>query len=96
MHRLLLEIPTRIETERLVLRPYRRGDGEWYYAMSLRNRQHLARYEADNAVMGIKSAEDAEILGRDFAAAWVARQSFFLGAFDKERDAFVAQVYVGP
>ena len=36
MDRLLLDIPTRIETERLYLRCYQPGDGQWYYAMSKR------------------------------------------------------------
>jgi len=45
MHRLLLNLPTRLETDRLLLRPYAAGDGDWYYAASLRNREHLSRYE---------------------------------------------------
>jgi hypothetical protein len=34
MHKLLLELPTRIETNRLYLRGYQAGDGPWYYTMS--------------------------------------------------------------
>ena len=41
MQKVLLEIPTRIETERLYLRCYEAGDGPWYYAMSQQNRSHL-------------------------------------------------------
>jgi RimJ/RimL family protein N-acetyltransferase len=96
MHKFLLDIPTRIDTERLYLRSYQPGDGPWYFAMSQKNQSHLMRYEADNVVMGIKSDEDAEILVRDLAAEWVARNSFFLGVFDKRTDEFVAQIYVGP
>jgi RimJ/RimL family protein N-acetyltransferase len=64
--------------------------------MSQRNRTHLTRYEADNVVMTVHSEEDAEILVRDLAAAWVARTCFFLGVFDRQTEAFVAQMYVGP
>jgi RimJ/RimL family protein N-acetyltransferase len=96
MHKLLLDIPTHIETERLYLRCYRPGDGQWYYAMSQKNRSHLMQYESENVVMTIKSEEDAEIVVRDLAAAWVARNCFFMGAFDKKSDEFVAQIYVGP
>jgi ribosomal-protein-serine acetyltransferase len=95
MHRLLLDIPTCIETERLLLRCYRAGDGQWYYAMSRRNQPHLARYESGNVVMSIESEEEAEIVVRDLAAAWVSREAFFLGAFSRERGEFVAQVYIG-
>jgi aminoglycoside 6'-N-acetyltransferase len=92
----LLDIPSRIEAERIYLRRYEAGDGPWYYAMSQRNRRHLARYEAENVVMSIDSEEDAEVVVRELHAAWRARDCFFLGAFDRERDEFVAQVYVGP
>lgn len=96
MPKLHLEIPTRIEAERIYLRPYQAGDGPWYFAMSQRNRSHLARYEAENVVMTLKSEEEAEVLVRELAAEWQARNCFFMGAFDRETDAFVAQLYVGP
>jgi aminoglycoside 6'-N-acetyltransferase len=96
MHRLLLEIPTRIETERLYLRCYQARDGPWYYAMSQKNKPHLARYESGNPVMSINTEQDAEIIVRDFAATWVARRAFFLGVFRRDTHAFVAQIYIGP
>jgi len=96
MHRLLLDLPARFETERLYLRCYQAGDGPWFYAMSQKNHAHLMQYESENAVMNIQSKEDAEIAVRNLAAAWVARNCFFLGVFDKRSDEFVAQVYIGP
>ena len=96
MQKMLLEIPTRIETERLYLRSYKAGDGPWYYEMSKKNRTHLARYEAENVLMSIGSEQDAEVVVRQLAAEWMARNCFFMGAFDKETDEFVAQIYVGP
>ena len=95
MHKLLLDIPDRIETGRLYLRRYQAGDGPWYYQMSQKNKSHLARYESDNPVMSINSEEDAEIVVRDFAADWMARKAFFIGAFQKDTQVFVAQVYIG-
>ena len=96
MHKMLLEIPTRIEAERIYLRSYEAGDGQWYYAMSQRNRAHLARYEAENVVMSIGSEQEAEVVVRKLALEWQARSCFFMGAFDRETDEFVAQLYVGP
>jgi RimJ/RimL family protein N-acetyltransferase len=96
VHKTLLEIPTRIEARRIYLRRYEAGDGPWYYAMSQKNRTHLARYEAENVVMSINSEQEAEVVVRDLAAEWDARNCFFMGAFDRETDEFVAQVYVGP
>lgn len=93
---MLLEIPSRIETERLYLRCYEAGDGPWYYVMSQKNRSHLKRYESGNVVMSIKSKEGAEVLVRELAAEWVSRNCFFMGTFDKRNDEFVAQIYVEP
>jgi RimJ/RimL family protein N-acetyltransferase len=95
MHKMLLEVPTHIETERLYLRPFGPGDGEWYYAMSQRNRAHLMRYEAENVALSIRSAEEAEILVRELAVEWGVRDHLFWGAFEKASAAFVAQIYVG-
>jgi RimJ/RimL family protein N-acetyltransferase len=96
VHRMLLEMPARIEAERIYLRPYRAGDGAWYYAVSQKNRAHLARYEAENVVMSIESEQDAEVVVRELAAEWSARNCFFMGVFDRDTDEFVSQVYIGP
>jgi len=95
MHSAPPDIPSRMETERLYLRCYAEGDGRWYYAMSLQNRAHLARYESENPVMAIQSERDAEEVVRSFAMQWAEGRNFFLGAFDRMNDEFVAQVYVG-
>jgi [ribosomal protein S5]-alanine N-acetyltransferase len=95
MHRLLLELPTSLATERLYLRGYQAGDGAWYHAMSQKNKSHLARYESENAVMSINTEEDAEITVREFAAVWVARRAFFMGVFHNVTHDFVAQIYIG-
>jgi aminoglycoside 6'-N-acetyltransferase len=95
MHQLLLDIPNHMETDRLYLRGYQAGDGPWYYLMSQKNKSHLAQFESGNAVMTINSVEDAEIVVRDFAADWVARKAFFMCAFLKGTQEFVAQIYVG-
>ncbi|HMB21658.1 MAG TPA: GNAT family protein [Anaerolineales bacterium] len=96
MHKLLLDLPTCLETERLHLRCYHAGDGPLLYAVSQANREHLARYESENVLMSIKTPEDAEVIARDLANAWARRDCFFLGAFEKQTGAFAAQIYIGP
>jgi ribosomal-protein-alanine N-acetyltransferase len=90
------DLPERIEAKRLYLRPYRVGDGPWYYAMSLRNCEHLLPYEAGNPALSLESEEAAEDLMREFAAAWAQCNAFFMGAFRHEDGVFLAQIYVGP
>jgi len=92
---LAAHIPTQIETERLVLRCYQAGDGAWYYAMSQRNKPHLARYESSNEVMTIQTVGQAETVLREFAACWATGEAFFLGAFRRDTGEFVAQIYIG-
>lgn len=95
MDKLLLEIPTSIETERLVLRPYQAGDGQWYFLMSQRNKPHLARYETGNPVMTINTVEEAEETIRGFIEAWTERNAFFMGIFRKGTNDFIGQMYIG-
>ena len=90
-----LSIPTHAETERLILRSYQSGDGLWYYEMSQLNRSHLMAYESGNAVMRINSVEDAEQIIREYEHAWEKRIAFFLAAFRKDTQEFVAQLYIG-
>jgi RimJ/RimL family protein N-acetyltransferase len=89
------KLPWRIESARLYLRGYQPDDARWYHAMSRKNRTHLARYESMNVASTIQSVTDAEAIVRDLAAAWDTRSVFFLGAFERLTEAFVAQIYVG-
>jgi len=91
-----LNIPTSFESRRLHLRSYRPGDGSCYYTVSTKNREHLLRYESDNVVMQLKSAEDAENTVRELAELWEKRKCFFIGAFNKLNEHFMAQIYIGP
>jgi RimJ/RimL family protein N-acetyltransferase len=96
MSQLPATFPNQFESDRLILRSYRPGDGPWYYAMSLSNRAHLLRYEAENIAATVANEEAAEALVRELAHAWADRTCFFIGAFDKRTAEFVAQIYVGP
>ena len=89
-------LPSKIETDRLFLRSYRESDETWYYEMSQRNCVHLEKYEPDNPVMEIHSKDDAKVTIIDLINAWKTRTHFFMGAFLKESDQFVAQLYIGP
>jgi [ribosomal protein S5]-alanine N-acetyltransferase len=95
MIKTLPAFPTPFESERLTLRSYHPGGGAWYYAMSLKNQEHLKRYEADNVAANIASEEAAEQLMVELEEAWKTGSCFFIGAFDKNTGEFVAQIYAG-
>jgi RimJ/RimL family protein N-acetyltransferase len=94
MHKMLLDLPTRLETERLILRPYQAGDGPAYYQLAQNNKTHLLPYEAGNPALSIHAVEDAEILVRELHAEWVARSIFFVGGWEKATGDLVVQVVV--
>jgi RimJ/RimL family protein N-acetyltransferase len=96
MNKFLLDIPEKLETERLYLRPYKAGDGAMVYAAGLRNQDHLAEFESDNVLMHLKNEEHAEVIVRELAADWIARNCFFIGIFEKASDEWCGQVYVEP
>ncbi len=90
-----IEVSTRIETERLILRCYQPQDAAGYYQMSQRNKDHLSWFESGNAANGLRSERDAEALIGDFIRLWDDRKAFFMGAYLKEDEEFAAQIYVG-
>ena len=95
MHKLLLDLPNCLETKRCTLRPYQPGDGALLWAVSQRNRAHLQRFESGNVLCTIQDESGAEIVSRQLAIDWAARDCFFMGAFNKTSHAFVAQIYIG-
>ena len=95
MQPLLPPLSTQIETQRLILRPYQPGDEIWYFTMSQRNREHLRRYESGNTAMRIFTQQDAQSVIDEFSKNWETRKSFFLAAFCRDTQEFVAQIYIG-
>jgi len=92
MHKLLLDLPTQFETERLRLRPYQAGDGAAYYKLAQNNKKHLEPFELGNPALEINTEEEAEILMRQFAVDWAARNIFFVGGWEKATGELVVQI----
>jgi len=97
MHYLLLDVPSNLETERLLLRPYKPGDGQWLYKIFQENITHL-----EEAIEGVKTGfgldltnpTDAEIFVRQLGADWVARKRFIFGIWEKAGDRFIGDIWV--
>jgi RimJ/RimL family protein N-acetyltransferase len=90
------EIPEKMETERLLLRAYRAGDGPMVFAASLRNRDHLSTFESENVLMILKDEKHAEEVVRELWDKWTACECFFIALFEKTTNDWVGQVFVGP
>ncbi|MFC2078898.1 GNAT family N-acetyltransferase [Candidatus Bipolaricaulota bacterium] len=89
-------LPGPFETEHLLLRPYSEDDATWYYQMSLRNRDHLRRYESGNVAMSLTSEEHTRKTLKALAGYWEDGTCYFVGVFSRATGDFVAQLYVGP
>lgn len=91
-----LALPECLDTERLILRPYRAEDASMYLDVCLRNKQHLLPHETGNPALDIETIDDAANLMRRYAEDWAERSVFFLGAWQKATGEFSAQIYIGP
>lgn len=90
---LLLDLPPSIETERLILRPPRAGDGPAFYAAVTESLDDLRQFlGALPWIANEPSAESAELYCRNAQANFVARKDLSLFVFDKADGAFVGGV----
>ncbi|MBS4537508.1 GNAT family N-acetyltransferase [Clostridium sp. D2Q-11] len=93
MHELLLDIPLSLETDRLHLRCYKPGDGEVYFPMIMKNKEHLSN-AANPRLLGIESKEEAEIYLRELINDWNSRKRFVLGVWNKENNKYVVEIWI--
>lgn len=94
MHKMLVDIPSHLETERLILRPYQPGDGKQYFSQLKNNAEHLREHVDE--VTTIENEEQAEIRIRELAADWVTRNRFVMGIWEKASNALVGQIWIEP
>lgn len=94
MHKMLLEIPSRLETERLIMRPYQKGDGVPYFSLLEDNREHLKEH-VDSATT-VTDEEEAEIKIRELAADWVGRTRFVMSVWEKVSDTYIGEIWIEP
>lgn len=78
----LLSLPERFETDKLVLRPYRSGDGAAFFDAVDENRKELSQWLG--WVDQHKAVEDSEAAVRNNAGKWITREALILGIFSKD------------
>lgn len=91
-----MDWPEELKSKRLILRPYRKGDGLVFYEAGQRNQDHLSTYESENILLLATDVSHSESLARQLASDWVARKHFIFALFDQQTDDWVGQIYVGP
>jgi RimJ/RimL family protein N-acetyltransferase len=92
----MLEIPSQLLSERLVLRKYEKGDGKGFFNLLERNdnRNHLR--ESMDEAKTIKQVEDAEKNIRKHDHEWAGRERFVLGVWRKADNLFIGEIWIEP
>lgn len=92
----MMDIPDQVDSKRVTIRRYIRGDGVAIFALVERNgnRDHL-RGIADD-MTGLKTVDDAEVLARRHRGEWAKRERFVAGIWDKSDDSFIGELWIEP
>jgi RimJ/RimL family protein N-acetyltransferase len=90
------ELPTQIETERLVIRKFEKGDGEGLFDLLERNDNREFLKEAIDEVKEVHSLENAEKRTRSLASDFVSRNRFVMGIWFKETNTFIGGIWIEP
>jgi ribosomal-protein-serine acetyltransferase len=91
---MLLNLPSELETERLILRPYQVGDGLSFLAMLNRNREYLG--ELLGPITESNELDDIEIYIRKLAADWIVRNRFVLSFWEKDSSKYLGHIWIEP
>lgn len=96
MNKQLLNVPTRLDTERLIVRKYEEGDGRGLYLLLQRNDNREFLRESVDEAFSVKTEEEAEIRVHRYSAEWIARDRLVMGIGVKSEDKYVGQVWIEP
>lgn len=91
---ILLDLPTEILTDRLLIRSYQIGDGKPYYDLLQNNYEHLQ--EEVGELIKFKNPEDAEIFVRKLIADWIVRKRLVLCICEKNSKEIIGQIWIEP
>ena len=94
MKPILLEIPEKLETERLLISNYEEGDGNEFYQLSRSNRD--SSREELTEINALQSVEDAEEYVRLKRIAWLSRERLVPKLVDKAAGRMIGQLWIEP
>ncbi len=95
-HKLLWEFPDSLESERLIIRKYEKGDGEDYFSLFERNNNRDELKEHVDEAKSVTTLEQAEIRIREHEAEWISRRRLVLGVWLKETGECIGQIWIEP
>lgn len=94
--RFLLELSKQIESDRLIIRKYEKGDGKGLFALLERNDNRTFLKDHVDEATDVKSLEDAEIRVRQLSSFWEARTRFVMGIWLKKNNEYIGNIWIEP
>jgi ribosomal-protein-serine acetyltransferase len=94
MKPILLEVPEKFETERLLIANYEEGDGNEFYQLIQSNYDYLR--EELTEIKTLQSMEDAEEYVRFKRIAWPSRERLVPKIVDKATRRMIGQLWIEP
>ncbi len=94
--RLLLELPTQIESDRLIIRKYKKSDGQELFDLLERNDNRTFLKEHVDEATDVKSLEDAKKRVVKLSADWKAKNRFVMGIWEKKTNTFIGNIWIEP
>ena len=93
---LLIELLEKIETNRLIIKKYEKGEGKDLLDLLERNdNREFLKEHVDEAIYVI-TLDDAEIRVRTLLADWEARRRFVMGIWLKATNTFIGNIWIEP
>lgn len=89
---ILIDLPESISSERLVLSPYKAGDGSAYFKLLHENVDHFT--PAVEELQRINTEEQAEVFIRQRMHDWIARNRLVLAMWLDDR--MIGQIWIEP
>lgn len=96
MHKMLLNLPSRLETHRLIIRNYEKGDGTAFFRLLEKNDNRAYLKDHVTEASTITTEEEAEIRLRELHADSIARTRFVMGVWLKQSGEYVGQIWIEP
>ncbi len=96
MNKTSIVLPSRLETTRLTIRKYEKGDGKELFQLleSNNNREYLKEY-IDEATT-VKTEGEAEIRIQELSTDWITQMRFVMGIWLKSSGNYIGQVWIEP
>jgi RimJ/RimL family protein N-acetyltransferase len=96
MDKMLLALPSRLETTRLTIRKYEKGDGKDLYQLLEKNNNREYLIEHIDEATNVKTEEDAEIRIQELSTNWIERTRFVMGIWLKSFGKYIGQIWIEP